>query len=49
MMGDHRTVSLGLVGKYFDKSGKGIVIVGSLDEICVEIESPEIEIEVECQ
>lgn len=47
MMGDHRTVSLGLMGKYFSKLGKGQIIVGSADTINLEIETPQIDISLE--
>jgi hypothetical protein len=46
-MVDHRTVSLGLMGKLFDKAGAGTVIIGSVDEINWNIETPEIEWEVD--
>lgn len=46
-MADHRTVSLGLMGKLFDKAGSGTVIIGSIDEIIWDIETDEIEWEVD--
>lgn len=46
-MADHRTVSLGLMGKLFDKVGAGQINIGAIDEIVVDIEAPEINVVIE--